>query len=136
MKRISIVVLSAIALALLPSCKDMGSDVVAPPLPPPVSQTNPVSFQGRIVPILQRYGCVSCHGGSGGLFVVPYARLMQGGNDGPVIVPGQSDNSLMIKKLTLSVPPVGVRMPEGGPYLPDSTIQVVRDWINGGAQNN
>jgi len=61
---------------------------------------------------------------------------MQGGSNGPAVVAGQADNSLIIKKLTLSVPPVGVRMPQGGPYLPDSTVQVIKDWINEGAPNN
>lgn len=116
-------------------CKDMGTDVQeSPPRPvPPTPGT--VSFAQRVLPILQRNGCVACHGGSGGLYVGTVSQLITGGNHGPAVIAGQADNSTLIKKL-LNNPPFGVRMPDGGPYLPDSTVNVLRTWINEGAQNN
>ena len=94
-----------------------------------------VSFSSDILPIFVQKGCASCHGGSGGLFVGSVAQLLQGGDHGPAIVPGNADASHIVQKLS-STPPFGSRMPLGGPYLPTSTIQVIKDWINQGALNN
>jgi hypothetical protein len=125
-----------LAFLVIAGCADSGtaptSSIQDPP-PPPVGQT--VSFQTDIKPIFQRYGCNGCHGGSGGLFVQTVAQLLRGGAHGPAIVPGNADVSNIIKKLSPS-PPFGDRMPQGGPYLPDSTIQVIRAWINQGAKDN
>lgn len=107
----------------------MGTDVQESP--PPAT----VSFAQGVLPIFQRNGCIACHGGSGGLHVGTVAELLSGGSHGPAVVPGHADNSNLIKKLQSS-PPFGVRMPQGGPYLPDSTVTVLRTWINEGAQNN
>ena len=114
-------------------CKDMGTDPAEPVIPPADSPT--VSFSQRILPIFQRHGCTTCHGGGGGLTVSTVAQLLAGGNHGPAVVAGQADNSVLIKKL-LSPPPFGARMPLGGPYLPDSTIGVLKAWIDEGALNN
>jgi hypothetical protein len=115
-------------------CKDMGTEPQpAQTTTPPPQQT--VSFAQNVLPIFQRYGCASCHGGSGGLVVSSVASLLVGGDHGPAIVAGQADNSNLIKKLSAS-PPFLTRMPQGGPYLPDSTIAVIRTWINQGALNN
>jgi hypothetical protein len=126
------------AVLVLAGCSDQGSNPASPDqsVPPTTtSQPGSVSFQSQVKPIFQRYGCASCHGGSGGLFVQSVAQLLQGGADGPAVVPGKADNSLIIKKLS-STPPFGDRMPQGGPYLPDSTVQVIKDWINQGAKDN
>lgn len=116
-------------------CKDMGTEpqTVQPTPTPPAGST--VSFAQHVVPILQRHGCTGCHGGSGGLTVTSVASLLTGGAHGASVVAGQADNSNLIKKL-LSPSPFGSRMPQGGPYLPDSTVNVLRSWINQGALNN
>lgn len=105
-----------------------------PSQPPPVTSSG-VSFQTDIKPIFQTHGCASCHGGNGGLFVGSVAQLLQGGSHGPAIVPGNADASNIIKKLSPN-PPFGDRIPFGGPYLPDSTIELMRTWINQGAKDN
>ncbi len=125
-----------LAILLLAGCSDKGNDPMSAnqqPPPPPVTQD--VSFQSQIRPIFQQRGCDGCHGGNGGLFVQTVAQLLQGGSHGPAIVPGKADSSNLIKKLSPN-PPFGDRMPQGGPYLPDSTIQIIRTWINQGAKNN
>ena len=115
-------------------CKDMGTEPVQPDPPvPPVGST--ISFSQHVVPILQRHGCTGCHGGSGGLTVTSVSALLTGGAHGAAVVAGQADNSNLIKKL-LSPAPFGTRMPQGGPFLPDSTVNVLRTWINQGALNN
>ncbi len=93
------------------------------------------SFTNDILPRLTRYGCAGCHGGNGGLFVDTQPHLLQGGDHGPAVTPGNADSSLIIKKLS-PTPPFGSRMPLGGQYLTDTTVQVIKDWINEGALNN
>lgn len=119
---------------ILAGCRDLGmgpDGATTPPGPPPTQGT--LTFSTNILPILERYGCTSCHGGSGGLFVGSVAQLLQGGNHGAAIVAGNGSESNVIKKLSPN-PPFGARMPQGGPYLPDSTIQVIKSWIDQGAK--
>ncbi len=126
----------ATVLVLLSSCKDSGPTYVVPPEGGGSGTGAKVSYARQLVPIFDAYGCPVCHGGSGGLTVEPYAQLMAGGNHGKVVIPGNADGSNLIKKLTMNPPPFGARMPLGGNPLPDSTVQVIRDWINQGALNN
>ncbi len=118
--------------SLMAGCKDQGID---PPteLPPAIGGT--VSFSGTILPIFTQYGCASCHGGTSGLTVTSVSLLLAGGLHGPAITPGDAANSILYRKLQAS-PPFGTRMPQGGPYLPDSTMAVIATWINEGARNN
>ena len=49
------------------------------------------------------------------------------------IAPGDPDNSWLIQKISLDNPPVGGRMPLGGPPLDDETINFIRQWVADGA---
>ncbi len=51
------------------------------------------------------------------------------------VQPGEPDNSYLIDKLE-GTQGVGVRMPQGGPYLDQATIDMIRTWITDGAPNN
>ena len=119
------------------ACQDMGTNPFVaqqpPPPPPPIVDT--VSFSRNVLPILDNYGCTSCHGGTAGLTVGTVAGLLAGGLHGPEIVPGNAAASNIAKKLSPN-PPFGARMPQGGPYLDAATIQVIVNWINQGAKNN
>ena len=48
------------------------------------------------------------------------------------VLPGDPNNSFLIRKLE-GTQTVGARMPDGGPYLQQSTIDVIRQWIANGA---
>ena len=54
------------------------------------------------------------------------------------VIPFDPDNSLIIQKLEGrrfdNAPILGERMPDKGPYLQQSTIDVIRLWIANGAQ--
>ena len=50
------------------------------------------------------------------------------------VKPGDPTDSYLIQKLQGSSGIVGAQMPFGGPYLPQSTIDVIREWITAGAQ--
>ena len=71
--------------------------------------------------------CGSCHGTGAlaGLNLTTYATAMKGGKDGPVIVPGDPANSLLIKKQSGATPHFG--------QLSASELQLVTEWIKAGA---
>jgi hypothetical protein len=49
------------------------------------------------------------------------------------VAPGAPDSSYIIRKLQDTPGISGAQMPFGGPYLPQSTIDVIRQWITAGA---
>lgn len=51
------------------------------------------------------------------------------------IAPNDFANSYLYRKI-LGVGITGDRMPQGGPYLNDAQIKLVRDWIRRGAPND
>jgi hypothetical protein len=121
---------------LVVGCKDIGNDPSSPTAPSPSApQTSEVSFASDVLPILTNAGCVGCHGGDGGLSVGRVSRLLAGGDHGPAVVPGKADSSNLVRKL-LSPPPFGSRMPLERAPLPNTSIAVIRNWINQGAKNN
>ena len=97
-----------------------------------------VSYSAQIQPVFTDNCALSgCHMGpapTGGLRLMSYTHVMNGGVSGPVIIPFEPDSSLLIKRIEGTITP---RMPfNGPPYLPDSTIQLIRTWIAQGAQDN
>jgi len=52
------------------------------------------------------------------------------------VAPGDTVNSLLYRKITETMPPVGDRMPAGRPPLSAANIAIIRDWIVAGALNN
>jgi hypothetical protein len=133
-KRIpGLILVGLVAAMYFPGCSDKGDNPIA--ITPPVQPGAQISFSQNVRPILQQYGCISCHGGSGGLVVGTVPQLMRGGDHGPAVVTSNADSSNIIKKISTN-PPFGDRMPQGGPYLPDNTIQTIKDWINQGAKDN
>jgi hypothetical protein len=123
-----------IPFILLEGCTDMGAEPGTPPSVPS-GTGGTVSFSRDVLPIFQAYGCTGCHGGTNGLTVTSVPQLLQGGSHGPAVVPGNPDSSLLVTKISPS-PPFGVRMPQGGPYLPDTTVTLIRSWISQGAKDN
>ena len=122
---------------LLPcaGCNDMGINPPPVPVVIHIDTVSTVSFQNSVLPIFQKFGCYDCHGGTNGLFVHTVSDLLKGGVNGPAIVPGNADASLLMKK-TSPTPPFGDRMPQGGPYLSDSVRAVIASWITQGAKDN
>jgi hypothetical protein len=117
-------------------CKDLGTDPPPSSSPPPTHVQGTVSFQQDIKPIFAdpKIGCLGCHGGTNGLFLGTQPDLLRGGASGPAVIPGNSAQSLLIRKLLGTAP--GAQMPLGGNAVPDSLIQRIRTWIDQGALNN
>ena len=88
--------------------------------------------------------CTACHIGAGapeGLQLDAahsYAALVSVSSaEQPTVMrvaPGNPDNSYIIRKLQGTAGISGAQMPFGGPYLPQSTINVIKQWIAAGAQ--
>ncbi len=78
-------------------------EILQAQIPTPAPTTIPAPIAGKptynanIAPIFNTK-CIMCHGktASGGLDLSSYAGLMAGGNNGVVIIPGDSKNSLLI----------------------------------------
>ena len=79
-------------------------------------------------------GCHTNGGGyQNGLDLSSYDNLITGDSEnGPVIIPGDSENSILIQKLG-DEPPFGNQMPNNGPYLDATTILLIATWIDEGA---
>ena len=101
-------------------------------------QVQNVSFQAEVLPILKQY-CVSCHGNTAGINLDSYQAVMN--NEGfnwksNVVNPGDATNSGLYDVL-LEQPRFQLQqMPTGGPYLTGDEIEIIKTWINEGAQNN
>jgi hypothetical protein len=99
-----------------------------------------ISFKADVQPLLKR-NCVICHrpGGEGyaasGLSLESYASLMKGTKSGPVIVPGSSASSILVRSVDRNANPPVV-MPHRNPPLPKKDIKMLKAWVNQGALDN
>lgn len=96
----------------------------------------PDSFYARhLYPVLDT-NCVVCHGEEkvkGGLRLDSYDRLMRGGVDGAVIIPGQPDRSILLTRITLPHDDKKAMPSEGKPALKPEEIAWIKAWIQQGA---
>jgi hypothetical protein len=79
---------------------------------------------------------VSCHGASkvkGSLRLDTYDRLMRGGSDGAVVVPGIPDRSTLLKRITLPKDDKKFMPSDGKPPLKPEEIAWIKAWIQQGA---
>lgn len=95
-------------------------------------QATRVEFHRDIAPILRRR-CMTCHGAArqeAGLRLDRRETALKGGASGPVIVPGRSDRSLLIERVTAATAPE--RMPAESNPLSTDEIAALRAWIDSG----
>ena len=95
-------------------------------------QAGAVSFSKNVLPIFESI-CVKCHGGedtNASLVLKSYADVMQGSENGPVIEPGKSADSLLIQLITEG------KMPKKGPKLLPAQIRTITQWVDAGALDN
>jgi ankyrin repeat protein/mono/diheme cytochrome c family protein len=99
----------------------------------PASPTRtPVNYDAQIRPILAQH-CYACHGPEAqqsGLRLDLRQPAMRGGDYGPVITPGNSADSKLIKRIING--DGGLQMPPTGP-LSEDEINLLRAWIDQGA---
>jgi hypothetical protein len=92
-----------------------------PPPPPPPGST--VSYASDVQPYFDA-GCTSCHSGNNppkGVDLTSYAQVM----GSSVVVPGNADASVLVQMLE-----------DGHRNQLQADIDVIRTWIQEGAQNN
>ena len=53
-----------------------------------------------------------------------------------LVEPNDAENSYLIHKLEGRAGIVGVRMPPNGPFLTDEALDLIKQWIDEGAQDN
>ena len=115
-----------------------GGGALAPPVPSLAPTLD--SIQANVFSV--NCAIPGCHGGGSvqfGLRLDPgfsYGNLVNVASprDSNLIrvIPGNPDASFIIQKLE-GTQTLGDRMPDFGPYLPQSTIDVIRQWIANGA---
>lgn len=99
-----------------------------------------VSYSADIQPILNSH-CLECHaqGKEGeeksGLNMETYAQLMSGTRFGPVIVPGSSVSSTLVRLINQQADKT-INMPHDKGKIPDAEIAIIKAWIDAGAKNN
>lgn len=98
-----------------------------------VAANQGVSFETQIAPIINER-CVNCHGAqraSSNLKLHTFADMKKGGRNGILLIPGNPNNSLIIRKLIATG---NQRMPRNGAPLGRDQIQLIARWIVEGAR--
>ena len=104
-----------------------------------MAQTPDEFFESRIRPLLLDH-CISCHSAesgktSGGLALDTRAGWQNGGDSGPAIVPGQAEESLIIRAVKHADGVSAMPPEEKKSRLTESEIHDLVTWINGGAHD-
>ena len=89
-------------------------------------------FAKEVRPILASR-CYPCHGPNlqqNGLRLDSLAGVLKGSDYGKVVVPGNSGQSRLVRRLLAQERP---QMPYGGPPLSSTQIETIRKWIDAGA---
>jgi hypothetical protein len=92
-----------------------------------------IDFNRDVQPILAQ-SCHSCHGPKsqmGALRLDAKTTAMKGGQSGPSIVPGKSADSLLIHRILGAGDQA--RMPMGAKPLPAEKVEILKQWIDSGA---
>jgi hypothetical protein len=106
-------------------------EILKEQLPPPEPTLEAPELQGA--PTFESYvgplvalKCTGCHGelAAGGLNMLTYTGLMKGGSKGPVVIPGDSANSVLVK-----IQSAGNHFAN----LSADELEIVRQWIDAGA---
>lgn len=107
---------------------------VSPAATPQATADSIEFFEAKIRPIFADH-CYSCHSAGekikGGLHLDAPEKLLQGGDSGPAITPGNPDASLLIKAVRYADP--DLQMPPKDKKLPAGQIALLEAWVKMGA---
>lgn len=136
--------MGVLALVLLGGCGELKSPTDPGPVEPP---PDPTATFSRIQTEIFTPTCAAagCHG----TFLPQENLLLTAGQSYAALVnrpsnqisglnrvtPNNPDDSYVYRKVT-GRNIIGDRMPQGGPFLTDAQIQLIRDWIRRGAPND
>ena len=149
MKRFSLFAALALIVLTCVSCDEKLSSITGPTpdLAPSLSAIQRTIFSAS--DSSNRLSCIGCHSDQGRA-PASQLTLLEGrshaqlvgraslGKPGAtLVIPGDPDNSYLVKKLEGSADIVGLRMPRNnGPFLSEGQMLVIRKWIQDGALNN
>lgn len=94
-----------------------------------------LTYDEHVQPLL-REKCFSCHNQDkqrGGVALHNYLAVMEGGSSGKIVQPGDPEASKLFRVMAHLEEPI---MPPKSPKLPDANLNLIRDWIKGGALEN
>jgi cytochrome c/WD40 domain-containing protein len=94
-----------------------------------------VNYQDHILPLF-RNSCLNCHNPDkkkGGLDISSFSATMAGSDSQKVIVPGDPDGSVLYRLVTHADEP---KMPQKADKLPQKDLDLIKQWIAGGALEN
>lgn len=104
-------------------------------LVPSVASAQKITYDAHIKPIF-RAKCFNCHNTnkkSSDLDLTTYTALMAGGASGAVIEPGAASDSYLFSLVTHEDEP---KMPPNQERMAQTSLDVIRKWIDGGALEN
>jgi hypothetical protein len=117
------------------------------PKKPSKKTSDSVSFKKDVFPIIEK-SCLPCHAvenlNKSELSLDDYETMKAGGKNGPAVVAGKSEESLLVQKLK-EPPPFGERMPMNSKkkiaagkakWLTEEEVKAIARWIDEGARNN
>ena len=109
-------------------------------LPSSAAKAEPLSFARDIQPLLEQ-SCLPCHNktkSEGGLILETPQAMVEGGDNGPALVPNRAMESLIYQTATRKKKPF--MPPEANkakaPHLEANQIEILRRWIDEGATGN
>ena len=135
---LSLTIASAISLSLFTTvAADKGAKKVDTSKLPPVADKKGVTYDADIKPIFEK-SCFKCHGKEkqkGKLRLDSLEAALKGGEDGKILAPGKSAESLVV----IAVARIGEEddaMPpaDKGEPLTKEQVGLVRAWIDQGAK--
>ncbi len=97
------------------------------------TEADKADYIAKIKPLLVQR-CTTCHGPlrqNGGLRLDAVELILKGGESGPVVVPGNPDESLLIDAVTAAENTS--QMPKEGTQLTEKEVALLKAWIAGGA---
>jgi cytochrome c553 len=102
---------------------------------PALTAAETTFFESKIRPVLSQ-SCYQCHSAEatkvkGGLLLDTRDGVLKGGDNGPAIVPGNPEKSLLIKAVRYADP--DRQMPPKGEKLSDAQIADLVAWVKRGA---
>jgi WD40 repeat protein len=101
----------------------------------PAETAPKITYDDQVRPILRQH-CFTCHNqndAKGGLALDNYARAIEGGSSGEVVVAEDLESSRLWALITHEEEPY---MPPAQPQLPEDQLALIRQWIEGGLLQN
>ena len=92
-------------------------------------------YEDIIIPIFEEK-CIKCHGPKkkkGGLRMDSYEAMLEGGDEGICLTPGEPENSLMIEYIHLPLDDEYRMPPEKKPQLTEAEVSLIEWWVKVGA---